>query len=80
VPIADIRALVSARAMLEYGGYGRDRRLEEWGTRNEAMSYVLILTIITSFGGVDTQRQTGFDSYQSCAEHTGVHGECHDGP
>jgi hypothetical protein len=29
------------------------------------MSYVLILTIITSFGGVDTQRQTGFDSYQS---------------
>jgi len=38
-------------------------------TGNEAISYVLILTIITSFGGVDTQRVPGVDSYQSCAEH-----------
>ena len=34
------------------------------------MSYVLILTVIHSFGAVvDTQRVTGFASYQDCAEH-----------
>jgi UPF0716 family protein affecting phage T7 exclusion len=33
------------------------------------MSYILVLTIITSFGGVSTQRVTGFADYQSCAEH-----------
>ena len=32
-------------------------------------SYVLILSVITSYGGVTTQRQTGFASYESCAEH-----------
>jgi hypothetical protein len=32
------------------------------------MSYVLILTIISSFGSVDTQHVPGFDSYHSCAE------------
>jgi hypothetical protein len=37
--------------------------------KKSVSSYVLILTIITSFGGVTTQRQTGFDSYQACAEH-----------
>jgi hypothetical protein len=32
------------------------------------MSYVLILTIIhASIGAVDTQRQTGFESYDDCA-------------
>jgi len=33
------------------------------------MSYVLILSIITSYDGVTTQRVDGFASYQSCAEH-----------
>jgi hypothetical protein len=36
----------------------------------QAMSYVLIVTIIHgSIGAVDTQHVTGFDSYSSCAEH-----------
>jgi UPF0716 family protein affecting phage T7 exclusion len=33
------------------------------------MTYVLLLTVITSFNGVATQRQQGFNSYQECAEH-----------
>jgi hypothetical protein len=33
------------------------------------MSFVLILSIITSYGGVTTQRQTGFASYKDCATH-----------
>ena len=33
-------------------------------------SYVLIITIIhTSIGAVDTQRQSGFASYDDCATH-----------
>jgi hypothetical protein len=32
--------------------------------------YVLIITIVhASIGAVDTQRQTGFTSYQDCATH-----------
>jgi hypothetical protein len=31
------------------------------------MSFVLVLTMITSFGAVTTQQVTGFDSQQSCA-------------
>jgi hypothetical protein len=32
--------------------------------------YILILTIVhASIGAVDTQRQTGFDSYDDCAAH-----------
>jgi hypothetical protein len=32
--------------------------------------YILILTIINaSIGAVDTQRQTGFDSFDDCATH-----------
>jgi hypothetical protein len=34
------------------------------------MSYVLILTVIhASIGAVDTQRQTGFATYDECATH-----------
>jgi hypothetical protein len=33
------------------------------------MSYILILTIIHSFGAVDVQRQTGFATYGECVEH-----------
>jgi hypothetical protein len=33
------------------------------------MEYVLILSIISSFGSIDTQRQTGFSSYNECATH-----------
>jgi hypothetical protein len=38
-------------------------------TADKAMSYVLILTIISSFGSVDTQHVPGFDSYNECATH-----------
>jgi hypothetical protein len=31
--------------------------------------YVLIVSIITSYGAVSTQRETGFSSYDSCAAH-----------
>jgi hypothetical protein len=30
-------------------------------------SFVLMVSIITAYGGVTTQRQTGFASYQDCA-------------
>jgi hypothetical protein len=33
------------------------------------MTYVLLLTVITSFNGVATQHVQGFNSYQGCAEH-----------
>ena len=32
-------------------------------------SYVLLLSVITSFNDVTTQRVPGFDSYQECVEH-----------
>jgi hypothetical protein len=31
------------------------------------MSYVLIISIISTYGAVNTQRLPGFDNYQSCA-------------
>ena len=37
--------------------------------RGSWMTYVLIFTVITSFGGVTTQRQIGFDSYLACAHY-----------
>jgi hypothetical protein len=33
------------------------------------MTYVLLLTVITSFNDVATQRVPGFNSYQECVEH-----------
>jgi hypothetical protein len=33
------------------------------------MNYVLILTIVHSFGAVDVQRQDGFGTYRECVEH-----------
>jgi hypothetical protein len=33
------------------------------------MSYILVLTIIHSFGAVDEQRQHGLATYDECATH-----------
>jgi hypothetical protein len=33
------------------------------------MSYILIVTIISSFGSADVQRVGGFASYRECATH-----------
>jgi hypothetical protein len=40
--------------------------------------FVLILSIITSYGAVDTQRQTGFATYNDCATHA-EHGPSRNG-
>jgi len=33
------------------------------------MNYILVLTIIHSFGAIDVQRRNGFATYGDCATH-----------